>query len=361
MAEETSNVLAADDQLSSSALMDQPARLLWIDIARGITIVLVVYGHCYRGLVAARLVAMPWLQLLDHMIYGFHMPLFFFLSGVFSAGRAQARRDFWKRRIAVLLWPYLLWMSVELALLRVLSGLTNLGQVTISWYVYLVQPIAPFWFLYALLVCHLAMRALSEAGPVILLMIAAAAYVAGQFASTQIITGTTWGFFYFVLGTVLSRQVRKSEFAERLASIRVVLALGAGVLLVGFLFRNVNYVYLVPLALLGICFVFGLSVYVARAAAHLNGRDPLSYLGQITLTILVVHVLGTSAMRIGLTHLLHVSNSAIHIAAGLAAGLALPCALQWSATRLGLLAALGLSRPRFPTDLKLVHGSREPA
>lgn len=45
-------------------------RLTWIDNAKGIGIILVVLGHTY---------GIPWQ--LHHIIYSFHMPLFFLLSG----------------------------------------------------------------------------------------------------------------------------------------------------------------------------------------------------------------------------------------------------------------------------------------
>jgi fucose 4-O-acetylase-like acetyltransferase len=42
-------------------------RILWIDVCRGIGILLVVLGHCD--------------PFFNKYIYGFHMPLFFLLSG----------------------------------------------------------------------------------------------------------------------------------------------------------------------------------------------------------------------------------------------------------------------------------------
>lgn len=50
------------------------ARIEHIDIARGIAIILVVLGHCC-----------PSADIdLNRVILSFHMPLFFFLSGVFA-------------------------------------------------------------------------------------------------------------------------------------------------------------------------------------------------------------------------------------------------------------------------------------
>ena len=49
-------------------------RYRFIDIARGIAIIVVVLGHSFSSADCP----------MNKMILGFHMPLFFFLSGVFA-------------------------------------------------------------------------------------------------------------------------------------------------------------------------------------------------------------------------------------------------------------------------------------
>lgn len=54
----------------------------WPDIAKGIGILLVVYGHVARGIEKAGLPIDPvFFKTVDVLIYAFHMPLFFFVSG----------------------------------------------------------------------------------------------------------------------------------------------------------------------------------------------------------------------------------------------------------------------------------------
>jgi len=69
------------------------SRLSWVDVAKGIGIILVVYGHIARGLVSAHL--MPddaVFRMVDSAIYSFHMPLFsFFLE--YSSGGALFLKD----------------------------------------------------------------------------------------------------------------------------------------------------------------------------------------------------------------------------------------------------------------------------
>ena len=56
-------------------------RILYIDIAKAICIILVVIGHyCPDS-------SPQWYQTVNHFIYSFHMPLFMFASGFVYAFR----------------------------------------------------------------------------------------------------------------------------------------------------------------------------------------------------------------------------------------------------------------------------------
>lgn len=60
----------------------------WVDYAKGIGIILVVYGHVARGLFNSGIsVPLNLYHLLDSIVNTFHMPLFFFLSGLFFINR----------------------------------------------------------------------------------------------------------------------------------------------------------------------------------------------------------------------------------------------------------------------------------
>ncbi|WP_320408208.1 acyltransferase family protein [Raoultella ornithinolytica] len=56
----------------------------WVDYAKALGIILVVTGHVNRGLYSSGIyISKEFFILLDSVIYTFHMPLFFFLSGLF--------------------------------------------------------------------------------------------------------------------------------------------------------------------------------------------------------------------------------------------------------------------------------------
>src|SRR5215207_4334268 len=72
-------------------------RIGYLDIARGIGILLVVLGHNDFGAIS------PFFQ---RVIYSFHIPLFFFLSGYFINTSAPFS-DYFKKRFHSVLKPYL--------------------------------------------------------------------------------------------------------------------------------------------------------------------------------------------------------------------------------------------------------------
>ena len=89
------------------------------DIARGFTIILVVLGHC------SWLGAPPWLI---QLIFSFHMPLFFIVSGYFLRTTQKLSVVFIKESAASILLPYF-WACVAIIGLSVLHAAIspNLG------------------------------------------------------------------------------------------------------------------------------------------------------------------------------------------------------------------------------------------
>lgn len=94
-------------------------RNLWVDYGKAIGIVLVVYGHVVRGLLAAGIIEDHIFlhKLVDSVIYSFHMPLFFFLSGLFfwhSMSNRGANGVFLSK-IDTVFYPFVLWSILQAA------------------------------------------------------------------------------------------------------------------------------------------------------------------------------------------------------------------------------------------------------
>ena len=65
-------------------------RVRWVDVFKGILILLVVFGHAVQGVAAdatlATSVQHDSIKLAKDFVYSFHMPAFFVASGFFAGG-----------------------------------------------------------------------------------------------------------------------------------------------------------------------------------------------------------------------------------------------------------------------------------
>lgn len=95
--------------------MEKKDRVAWLDAARGICILLVVVGHSeYTPAAVSR------------FIYTFHMPFFFFCSGIFADRYLELPfRDFVKQKARAYLLPYLSYEILFSFLIPLLSFLTE--------------------------------------------------------------------------------------------------------------------------------------------------------------------------------------------------------------------------------------------
>ena len=129
-------------------------RILYLDYAKGLGIFWVVLGHSFGGLFApdSEPSAILWrvFYYIIQWIYTFHMPLFFFISGLFLEKLAKKPLSrFLDSRLRGVVYPYVVW-SVLQEVLRTIAGIRHkpLDQL---WEI-LYSPLMQFWFLYVLLI-----------------------------------------------------------------------------------------------------------------------------------------------------------------------------------------------------------------
>lgn len=117
-------------------------------------------GHALGGIIdMPGRQAPPLFREIFLAIYVFHMPLFFFLSGLLVLPRLErSRTGFLIDMILTVAWPYFLWSAVQYGVIYGAGSLVN-RPVTQFWAPILHLPwssISQFWFLYVLFVLHLA-------------------------------------------------------------------------------------------------------------------------------------------------------------------------------------------------------------
>lgn len=286
-----------------------------IDIAKGLGILLVVAGH-------------NWIVTHDgglafQMIYSFHMPLFFLLSGVFLS-TPQTLPVFLRAKAESLLKPYVVVLTL-LGIYKIAVGAAKPGQYflgvlygvgsTLNW--------TQLWFLPSLFVTlvfsWLLLNILrSERHPVIglgtiitaLFLLGAGtiqAYgdlsVTGQpFLSTALpnntmLHGLPWSIdllpvsaAFLLAGYLLRTKIQQTKFhpSHLLAAGAIFIVCHLALHLPTDLNTRVyGHWLLTPLrALLGIYITLSLSTLLAR---HRLAARPLAYLGQASLFILIFH------------------------------------------------------------------------
>lgn len=304
------------------------------DIAKGLAIVLVVYGHAVDGVQAA--VPMPeWLY--DSLMKPFGqvaVPLFFLITGLFAAS-AQRRPwpDFLDRTIANLLWIFLVWNVLQYAVRMVFAAYANapIDPDAILWF--WLNPINVTWFLWALMLYYLILR-LARDVPLALLIAAAGVLAADPWIGDNFALQQGSRFLvFFLLGHALAPLLREGGWRPngRVLGLVLALYLAASLTLVhlGWLFEPLpNFL----LRCLGIAGVLGLCTWLAA-----RGRAGwLRWLGTYTLSIFVMHTIVTAGAREVLLRSGVTEAPLVLIVVATVAGISVPLAVQLGLERLGL-------------------------
>lgn len=305
----------------------------WVDVAKGLGIVLVVHGHVARGLSSAGLAQdASWLKALDRCIYMFHMPLFFFLAGLFFWHSRRQRGDaaFLGNKLETIVYPYLIWSLIQGGLEVVLSRFTNGTATWDQIFAILWLPRAQFWFLYSLflivMLSWLINRRDHWLNDATVLGLGVWMFIDGwrlpQEHRPWLVTAY---FVYFAAGICASRldweRVSQHGWALRGAAVA-----GLAILLAVQVFnpapeRLAGWQGL-SAALGGATLVIALSLLMGRRPGWVTAA--LRALGQASMAIYLLHVLVGAGVRTFLVKVLHIDNLTIHLLGGVVLGVAVP-------------------------------------
>lgn len=116
----------------------EPERELFIDRARFIGICLVIVGHCIQFNINN-----AYNNFFFNLIYSFHMPLFFIISG-YVAQHSKNKSIKLKKRIISLLYPFILWSFLLNIIVK--SNYSSFYET----FRYICYPDNGYWFLWVL-------------------------------------------------------------------------------------------------------------------------------------------------------------------------------------------------------------------
>ena len=301
-------------------------RLAWLDYAKAIGIILVVFGHASRSI--GRTSGLVWsdtLQSLDAVIYAFHMPLFFLIAG-YAAGlqRSQGSFSFLKSLFWGVAVPYFVWSAIWIGLKVALPDTANVPLDISALGKILWQPVEHFWFLYHLFFIRAGWygaKRLGGSSNTLLIGLTLAAAAASPVLMTarpdlDWISGFLTNFAIYGIGLVWLPMLLK-QWGDS-PPLRL-MALGGALCLWGIAIGG-SAGDLWP-AIGGALVVVG----IAKALPHPSswGWRTFAFLGEASLAIYVMHLIAGTAVRVALTKAGLLNEAALLVSATLA-GLVIP-------------------------------------
>jgi fucose 4-O-acetylase-like acetyltransferase len=313
-------------------------RLTGYDVVKGAAILMVVFGHVWRGLEGGVITDAAMFRAVDQAVYLFHMPVFFFLSGLFLTTGA-AFVPYLRSRLALLIWPLILWTWIDAALRQGL-GRNEIGGL---WDIF-TAPFPPkgvYWFLMALFLLHILAWLLAQLpiairiGAIMTLSLLAAL---GRIdvAPFDVLWPTVIHMPEFLIGYAMGTMgLRSWPLRKELLLPGILLFITAQALLMVSNYElGLWHEVAVALAMLGFVLALANRGMPRRLAAGLEA------LGRVTMPIYLTHVIFTAATR-SLLEAAGILNLSAHIGFGVLAGVVGPLALLATARMTGLAGLCG--------------------
>ena len=197
-------------------------RIVWMDLLRGIAIVLVVLDHSSDQIRSNTPGAIGAVNIFNDAVSPFRMAALMFLSGMLLArSLAKPWRVYVVGKLGKVGWPYLLWSFAILGLLAATSFITG-GTVTVSQFVRVFyDPPTYLWYLAYLLLFYavsLILRSGALRSALVPVALVASAFMPYELKRLLFL------FAFFLLGDLVSRH---SQAFDRVVARPAVCLLGA--------------------------------------------------------------------------------------------------------------------------------------
>lgn len=131
------------------------SRFVWIDYAKGLAIIMIVFRHVTIGLSLQPGISMDpfFYDAVWQLGLTFRMPLYFMLSGIFFNRSLQKRgvKGYTTHKLETIMYPYLVWYLILMGLQFLFDGYSNADFVSASDFLrFFYDPWGHWWFLYVL-------------------------------------------------------------------------------------------------------------------------------------------------------------------------------------------------------------------
>jgi len=291
----------------------------YFDNLKGVLIVLVVMGHCVNLFRDSD----PYCNCLFHLIYAFHMPLFFFVSGYFSKNTDKVSRKAFEALIIPAI-PF----ELVYYILHVATGADNTEPF--------LTPVFAYWFCFVLFFCRVMLPYLTKVRwivPVTFALALAAGfnpYINEQMSLSRFLCMLP----FFMLGYYATK-----ENIDKIRGMNTALAVVIGIASAAAVFALLRYTgadlgftlrspYESKEGVLFRAAQFILAVPLSCAVMKLTPRKKtyLSVIGQRTLQIYFLHFYFTTAIKMADPLAgMHAVNTVLMLAAAVVIVLILSC------------------------------------
>jgi fucose 4-O-acetylase-like acetyltransferase len=309
--------------------MTDNGNLDWVFISKGIGIILVVAGHFYPDGSPAY---WRWVR---NVIYEFHMPLFFVLSGYLYDYRKFSYPDLIKRKANRLLLPYVS-LALIFFVMKSVSGyfvkLEYPVDLSSTWNM-LIDPVKSYvpllWFIHALLLIFIAyppIRCVVDSNLLILI----ALVVLNLFVSRPLfgLNNVILNFPFFAFGVELKTNSVWRFLVKSQYGIPVLFIMFVFVHCVSSYFDANLYVVRFLLGIAGSLLVINVGLSLSRGRS--KGRFLLGVIGYYSMTVYLFHTFFESFVRIFFFQVIDFSASAFLLVAAIAvtSGVVFPLYLE---------------------------------
>src|SRR4051812_39069223 len=279
------------------AVSGTPARIDWVDTAKGICIVMVVMMHSVLGVEAAA-GATGFMHALVAFAKPFRMPDFFLISGLFlSVVIDRDWRTYLDRKVVHFAYFYVLWVTIQFGFkapsFAAESSWSHVGYLYLESF---IEPFGTLWFIYLLPVFFVVTKATRRMPPLAIWFAAAALEMLHVATGWTVIDEFCARFVYFYSGYLFASYVFALSDRARARPALALFGLALWALVNGGLvasgFSELPLVSLV-LGLAGA----GAIIVTGTLLAHMQALNVLRCCGEYSIVIYLAFFLPMAATR----------------------------------------------------------------